>query len=103
MRVTGSFRKDASVAVVGLSLSEDLIGLIVRLWLLFREIQGLVPNRLVFFDRMGLLSSFSSTARVRPTALSSLLLEDQRAVVVASSLILQVRMSKVLLHLTKLW
>jgi len=68
---------------------------------LFREIQGLVPNRLVLFDRMGLLSSFSGTARVLPTALSSLLLEVQRAVVAVSSLVLRVQISMVLLHLTK--
>jgi len=70
---------------------------------LFREIQGLVPNRLVLVDHMGLLSSSSGTARVLPTALSSLLLEVQKAVVAVSSLVLRVRISRVLLHLTKPW
>jgi len=36
---------DASVAAVCLSLSEDLIGLLLGLWAYFREIQGTVPIR----------------------------------------------------------
>jgi len=41
--VTGSFRIDASVAIVGLFLSEGLIGLIVGLWAYLAKFQGLVP------------------------------------------------------------
>jgi len=74
---------DALGATVGLLLLANLIGLILRLWACFTKFKAWVPTRLV--DRKGLLSSFSSTARVRPTALSSLLFEDQRAVVAVSS------------------
>jgi len=36
---------DASIAAVGLSLSEDLIGLLVRLWVCSANFQGSVPIR----------------------------------------------------------
>jgi len=44
LSATGSFRKDAPAAiVVGLFLSEDLIGLIVRLWACFAKFQCFGP------------------------------------------------------------
>jgi len=41
LRVTGSFRMDASVAVVGLFLLANLIGLILGLWACFAKFQAL--------------------------------------------------------------
>jgi len=57
---------------------------------------------LVLVDPMDLLSSSSDTARGSSSHLSLLLLEVQRSVEVSSSLVLLVRMSMVLLHLTTL-
>jgi len=56
LTVTGSFRMDASVAAVGLSLSEDLIGLLLRLWAYFsRNPKGSVPTRSLLVYRFNLL------------------------------------------------